>query len=113
MMLKKGHVEGWREGWSSGTRRTQRQLNSASASVVQSEGGRATVSSALVLGCMWLVDGTCKHQSQDMHSCPSFPSCSSMTLGSYFSLNLSFLTCKLERRPLALPHHEGIGKEIG
>ena len=83
------------------------------SSVAQSEGGRATVSSALVLGCTWLVEWTFKHQSQDMHSCPSFPSCSSVTLGSYFSLNFSFITCKLERRPLALPHHEGVGKEIG
>lgn len=72
MTLKKGHMEGWREGWSSGTRRTQKQLNSASPSVVQSEGWRATVSSAPVLGCMWLVEGTCKHQSEDMRSLPQF-----------------------------------------
>ena len=71
------------------------------------------MNSALVLGCMWLVEGTFKHQSEDMPFCPSSPSCSSVTLGSYFSLNLSFITCKLELRPLDLPHHEGIGKEIG
>lgn len=65
---------------------------------------------ALVLGCMWLVEGTFEHRLEDVHSCPSS---TPLTLGSYFSLNLSFITCKLELRPLALPHRESVGKEMG